>query len=191
MKFFYTTLLLLLAFNVQLNAQERSVKQLNDRWQFVLLDEEIDYLNLNDTSWQDIQIPHTWNTEDIQSGNSVHYGTGFYRRELLIEKENTGKQFFLRFEGVGQYMELYINDKYVGKHLGGYSAFVFNITNFLIDDEANTIFVKVNNELADSYPKDNFLFGIYGENIIEIKVNYDASTYTDKYILNVYNEKRD
>ena len=162
MRYLYETLLFILVFTVQLTAQERSVKQLNDGWQFVLLDEEIEYINLNDTSWQDVQIPHTWNNKDIQSGNSVHYGTGWYRRELLIEKENTGKQYFLRFEGVGQYAELYINNKYVGKHLGGYSAFVFNITNFLIYDKAITIFVKVNNELTDSYPKDNFLFGIYG-----------------------------
>ena len=162
MRYLYIILLLILVFTVQLTAQERNVKQLNDRWQYVLIDEDIEYVNLNDTSWQDVQIPHTWNNLDIQSGKSVHYGIGWYRRELLIEKENTGKQYFLRFEGVGQYAELYINNKYVGKHLGGYSAFVFNITNFLIYDKANTIFVKVNNELADSYPKDNFLFGIYG-----------------------------
>ena len=92
----------------------------------------------------------------------MHYGTGWYRKEFQIGEENAGKQYFLRFDGVGQYAELYINDKYVGNHLGGYSAFVFNISGFLESDTANSILVKINNELTDSYPKDNFLFGIYG-----------------------------
>jgi beta-galactosidase len=144
------------------NAQERIVEQLNDAWQFVLLEDEIDYISLSDTSWQDVQIPHTWNNKDIQSGKKVHYGTAWYRRELLIESENPNKQYFLRFDGVGQYAEFFINGKYVSQHLGSYSAFVFNITRFIDFDKTNTILVKVNNELTDSYPKDNFLFGIYG-----------------------------
>lgn len=159
-----TIILMIASFGLLLNsnAQERVVEQLNDAWQFVLLEDEIDYISLSDTLWQDVQIPHTWNNKDIQSGKSVHYGTAWYRRELNIEGGSMDKQYFLRFNGIGQYAELFINGKYVGQHLGGYSAFVFNITRFIDFDKTNIILVKVNNELADSYPKDNFLFGIYG-----------------------------
>jgi beta-galactosidase len=84
------------------------------------------------------------------------------KRELAVHSSFINKQCFLRFDGVGQYAELYINNKYVGKHLGSYSTFVFNITRFLNKDIINVIHVKVNNELTNSYPKDNALFGIYG-----------------------------
>lgn len=142
-------------------SQERKVMELNDGWQFTLVDKDIDYVSLNEKSWKSVSIPHTWNNKDIQSGKKVHYGTAWYKRKIALEKYDADKQYFLRFNGVGQYAEVYINNQYVGQHLGSYSAFVFNITDFL-KDTVNTILVKVNNELNESYPKDNFLFGIYG-----------------------------
>ncbi|MCF8371257.1 MAG: beta-galactosidase [Bacteroidales bacterium] len=142
--------------------QPRKVLKLNDGWQFMLADRQIEEISLFDTSWQDVVIPHTWNNKDIQSGEEVHYGTGWYKKEMNVENSPSGTQYFLRFDGVGQYAEVYVNNKYVGEHLGSYSAFVFNITNFIEKEKVNTILVKVNNELNNSYPKDNFLFGIYG-----------------------------
>jgi len=143
-------------------AQSRKVTSLNDGWQFTFVDKGAEIQSLSDDSWEDVQIPHTWNNKDIQSGEKVHYGTAWYLRNLEAEEIAAEQQYFLKFYGVGQYAELYINNEYVGEHLGSFSAFVFNITDFLRSDTINTILVKVNNELADSYPKDNFLFGIYG-----------------------------
>ena len=143
-------------------AQSRKVTPLNDGWQFTFVDKGAEIQSLSDDSWEDVQIPHTWNNKDIQSGEKVHYGTAWYLRNLEAEEIAAEQHHFLKFYGVGQYAELYINNEYVGEHLGSFSAFVFNITDFLRSDTINTILVKVNNELADSYPKDNFLFGIYG-----------------------------
>jgi len=142
--------------------EARQVQNLNNDWQFVLVDRDIEYINLNKTSWEPVILPHTWNNQDIQSGDKVHYGTGWYKRELKIKTTGSNQQYFLRFEGVGQYAEAYVNGQFIGKHLGSYSAFVFNITGFLQDNNSNTLHVKVNNELTNSYPKDNYLFGIYG-----------------------------
>ncbi len=140
-------------------AQERSVKPLNKGWLFILAD---DYKNMPDSLWQEVTIPHTWNNRDIQSGEKVRYGTAWYKRSLTLRDGDEKKECFLKFDGAGQYAEVYVNGKYVGEHLGGYSAFLFNITRFLKYDTVNEILVKVNNELNNSYPKDNFLFGIYG-----------------------------
>ena len=159
---YWAAIVLLLTTPSIANAQSRVVKSLNNDWQFTLVDDEIDYINLSDHSWETVTIPHTWNNQDLQSGKKVHYGTAWFKRNLEIETPFENHHYFLKFEGVGQYAELYVNNKYVGEHLGSYSAFVFNITDFLNHDTTNTILVKVNNELADAYPKDNFLFGIYG-----------------------------
>ncbi len=147
---------------INCNAQSRSVQKINGNWKFTLGDIEIEEIMLPETSWENIVIPHTWNDKDIQSGDKVHYGTAWYKRDLILKDSIPNKHFFLKFDGVGQYAELYVNKHYVGKHLGSYSAFAFDITGFLKNDTVNTILLKVNNELADSYPKDNFLFGIYG-----------------------------
>ena len=160
--YYLTALALLLTISSISNAQSRKIKSLNDGWQFTLVNNGIDYINLSDYSWKEVTIPHTWNNQDLQSGKKVHYGTAWYKRTLEIDTPFLNNQYFLKFDGVGQYAELYVNNKYVGDHLGSYSAFVFNITGFLNHDTTNTILVKVNNELTDAYPKDNFLFGIYG-----------------------------
>jgi beta-galactosidase len=154
-----------------LNTKAQPTKQelLTKGWKFVLADKELDYINLSDASWQEVQVPHTWNNKDVQSGEKVHYGTGWYKRELnIVKKEN--QQYFLKFEGVGQDAKVYINNKFVGEHLGSYSAFVFNITRFLTNDNTNTLLVRANNERTNSYPKDNFLFGIYGGIYREVKL---------------------
>lgn len=158
----FTFLIIILLVHIGSYGQGRKIINLNEGWRFALIDKEVDYLMLHDSSWAHINVPHTWNNKDIQSGDKVRYGTGWYKKNLNIEESNTGKKYFLRFEGVGQYAEIYVNNKYVGNHLGSYSAFVFDITGFIDSGSDNTLMVKVNNELTDSYPKDNFLFGIYG-----------------------------
>jgi len=144
------------------HSQSRHVYDLGGVWDFSLSKVNIDGTVDPSLGWEKVNIPHTWNNKDIQSGEKVNYTTAWYRKTFIPEQGLEDKQYFLRFEGVGQYAKLFINSKYVGEHLGSYSAFAFNITDFLLADTFNTIHVKVNNELNDSYPKDNFLFGIYG-----------------------------
>lgn len=141
--------------------QNRTDISINQDWKFLMVNEE-ETQAVNEAEWTDITVPHTWNALDIQSGDQVNYGTAYYQRELVLDPSQEGLHHFIRFEGVGQYAELYVNDAYVGEHLGSYAAFVFDITSFLRADTINTLLLKVNNELRDSYPKDNFLFCIFG-----------------------------
>lgn len=148
--------------NFLCHAQERMMIPLNNNWQFTFHDLENERADTAKAHWSSVRIPHTWNNTDIQSGEKVHYGTALYKKELILDTIDPGKQYFLKFEGVGQKATVSINNEYVGEHLGSYSAFAFNISRFLRSDTTNIILVKVNNELNLSYPKDNFLFGIYG-----------------------------
>ncbi len=134
---------------------------INDNWNFLQGEQSVDYIFSDSASGLPIDLPHTWNNKDIQSGDEVNYGTAWYKKTLDYGIQEN-RQYFLRFEGVGQHATLYVNGKYVGEHLGSYSAFAFNITSFLESKGPNTIGLRVNNELNLSYPKDNFLFGIFG-----------------------------
>ncbi len=149
-------------FTTYVFSQPRETTSLNNNWEFSLNNADIKSLDSDSVQWETINVPHTWNNKDIQSGEKVYYGTGWYKKELPPGQFKKDREYFLRFEGVGQYAEVYMNSKFVGEHLGSYSAFVFNITRFILPDTTNTLLVKVNNELNLSYPKDNFLFGIYG-----------------------------
>jgi beta-galactosidase len=77
-KFNYLAIIILALGSVSIcNAQSRKIKTLNDGWKFTLVDKEIEYVSLSNNSWNDVNIPHTWNDKDIQSGDKVHYGTGW------------------------------------------------------------------------------------------------------------------
>ena len=142
-------------------AQPRETILLNENWNFLLAESELAEI-IGDSRWEQVSIPHTWNNLDIQSGEKVNYGTAWYQKNIAITESLDGHNYFLRFEGVGQYAKVYVNEQFAGDHLGSYSAFTINITRFLKADTLNSVLVMVNNELTNSYPKDNFLFGIYG-----------------------------
>lgn len=66
----------------------------------------------------------------------------WYRRAFTIPSKWSGKDILLHFEAVDWQTTVYINDKEVGKHIGGYNPFEFNITEYLQDGE-NVLTVKV------------------------------------------------
>ena len=114
----------------------------------------------------EVHVPHTWNAMDALSGNLAYKrGIGNYEKNLFIDRKNEGKRLFLRFGGVNSVASLFINGKFVGEHRGGYSAFIFEITDRVRYGEENTILVRVNNgEQLDIMPlvgDFNFYGGIY------------------------------
>lgn len=101
-----------------------------------------------------IAIPHTWNTQDALSGK-IDYkrGIGNYERKLYIDPQWQGKRLFLRFEGVNSVADVFLNGKCLGEHRGGYSAFVFEITDRVNYGQTNTLLVRVSNaERLDVMP---------------------------------------
>lgn len=122
----------------------------------------------NDTSankkdWEAVTLPHTWNATDMQLSKDFYEGEGQYKKEITFDNQYKDKRLFLRFEGVGQVAQVYVNDKLVGTHKGGYSAFCFDITYAVQLGKSNTILVKANNKARkDVIPVNHFLFGIYG-----------------------------
>lgn len=62
-----------------------------------------------------------------------------YRRKFSIKK-NDGMRTLLNFEAVYFHTEVYINEKQVGSHDGGYTPFSFDITDAVTDGE-NTVVV--------------------------------------------------
>lgn len=55
----------------------------------------------------------------------------WYKRTINISKERLSKRILLHFGAVDYECTVYVNGKCVGNHFGGYSSFVFDITDFL------------------------------------------------------------
>ncbi|MBQ7786124.1 MAG: beta-galactosidase, partial [Clostridia bacterium] len=55
----------------------------------------------------------------------------WYKRSFALPKEAEGKHVILHFGAVDYQTEVWINQKSVGMHKGGYTSFHFDITNAL------------------------------------------------------------
>ena len=113
-----------------------------------------------------VDLPHTWKAQDALSGK-IDYkrGIGNYEKNLFIRPEWKGKRLFIRFEGVNNIADVFINRRHIGEHRGGYGAFIFEITGKVEYGKENSILVRVNNgEQLDIMPlvgDFNFYGGIY------------------------------
>lgn len=108
-----------------------------------------------------VTLPHTWNNLDGQGSEPTYYrGKCTYTRIVERQKGKT----WLEFKGVNAACSVYINGNAVGTHLGGYSAFRFEITDFLSSPK-NFLTVEVDNSpLREVYPETadfTFYGGIY------------------------------
>lgn len=113
-----------------------------------------------------VTIPHTWNAQDALAGNMAYKrGIGNYEKKIHIKKAWKGKRLFLRFEGVNSVASVFVNGKFIGEHRGGYSAFIYEISDHVNFGKDNNLLVRVNNgEQLDVMPlvgDFNFYGGIY------------------------------
>lgn len=72
-----------------------------------------------------------------------------YEKEFVFNKIKD--RTILHFDGVDQIAKVYLNDNYLGEHIGGYLPFEFEITNFILEGK-NVLKVEVIDELDKTYP---------------------------------------
>ncbi|CAM5576043.1 glycoside hydrolase family 2 TIM barrel-domain containing protein [Rhodanobacter lindaniclasticus] len=117
----------------------------------------------DDAGWQPVSLPHTWNADDaFDKRHPYRRGVGWYRRALDVPPPMRGRRVFLRFEGANQVAEVFVNGHAVGRHVGGYTAFAFDITPQLRFDAPNLLAVRVDNRHDNDIPPLEADFTFYG-----------------------------
>ncbi|MES2488006.1 MAG: glycoside hydrolase family 2 TIM barrel-domain containing protein, partial [Bacteroidota bacterium] len=138
---------------------QRVKQSINTSWQFHKGDD------INEDAkdyWQGINIPHTWNAEDVMDDTPGYYrGIGWYQKEIYIPKGWQGKSVYIYFEGAGQLAEVFVNGKSAGIHAGAYLAFSFDITK-LVQPGKNTLRVKLDNSHNPDIAPLGGDFSVYG-----------------------------
>ena len=119
----------------------RESYSLNDGWRFFFADAS------DATSADYVTLPHSWNV-DAQEGG-YNRTTANYLRDVTIPSEWQGRRIFVRFGGAQSVAELFVNGKYVGEHRGGFTAFTFEITDFVRYGQDNHLRVVVSNNLQN------------------------------------------
>ncbi len=117
------------------------------------------YVNLNGV-WEltaagetfPIQVPFC--PESLLSGVNRHFPEGStlsYRRTFQLPEGFCKGRVLLHIGAADQIAEIYVNQKFAGRHEGGYTAFTVDITDYL--QETNRIEIRCTDDLRDlSFP---------------------------------------
>lgn len=131
----------------------------NAGWKFYLGNNSSAYQkNFDDSGWDSVSLPHDFSiSQSFTTGGEAESGflpggTGWYRKSFTLPETMAGKTFLLNFDGVYMHATVYVNGTQVGEHHYGYTAFAFDITDYLTCDGAteNVIAVKAVNNIPSS-----------------------------------------
>lgn len=112
---------------------------LNDGWLFAKDQPE---------NYTPVSVPHDWLIADVN--NLYKSGIGWYQRKLDTSFLIDGQKLFLRFDGVYMDSTLYVNGIQAGEWKYGYTAFEFEITEYLSGSGKDTLLLKVNYQAPNS-----------------------------------------
>nr|WP_263327626.1 glycoside hydrolase family 2 TIM barrel-domain containing protein [Neobacillus sp. Marseille-Q6967] len=168
---------------------------INSNWKFIRQDVENAIApDFNTNSWQEVNVPHTWNAIDGANGFDFYKGACWYRKDFVIDSLEQGNRVYIEFNGSNSITDVYVNGHHLGQHRGGYSIFRFDLTEIVKFGKMNTLAVKVDNTVVDDvYPQlADFTFygGIYRDVnlIIANQVHFDLMDYGSKGVYIVQEE---
>ncbi len=128
-------------------------------WQFKRLDAE-----QVDAPWQVVNLPHTPKIEPLVV-NEQWQGTAWYQKELMLDQKWKNNKVFIRFEGAMNHAEVWLNDKKVAEHLGGYLPFTIDLSDVINFKGKNLLKVKlsnIDNPIIGPKPLATLDFNTYG-----------------------------
>ena len=134
------TILFLISLLVAIGAQGVVSIPLNNDWSFHR------GFQASPSGILSVNLPHTWNAADGMFGNTDYYrGLCTYSRKLLFSPEDVGKRVFLKVDAAQTVADIFVDHRFVMQHKGGYTAFVAELTDFLIPGKESTLEIRVNN----------------------------------------------
>ena len=161
-KLFFAALLIASATST-LHAQ-RTTESLNFGWNFHRGNADISNINVNDGTWQTVDVPHDFQisqdwvppSADEKENNSdgasnfksrlsargfKEMGDGWYVKTITPAETLKGKRVLLDFEGIMYVGDVYLNGKRIGGTDYGYLGFDIDISKLLHYGQPNTIAV--------------------------------------------------
>jgi beta-galactosidase len=134
-------------------AMARSTAVLDTGWRFAKSagDAGQQRVIFDDSGWQRVKVPHTWNKVGGPQGRpydtDIYSGPGWYRLHFKAPKAGTGKRHFLEFDGAGTVADVWLNGQHLGKHEGAFARFRFDATKAIRAGRDNVLAVKADNSI--------------------------------------------
>jgi len=127
-----------------------------------------------------LRVPGDWNTQDDRF--FFYEGSMWFKKDFNYEP-NQGRRQFLYFGAVNYLCNVYLNGRYLGEHVGGFTPFSFDVTDKLVKGK-NFVVVRVNNTRhAEDVPTVNFDWWNYGGITRDVMLVDVPTVYVDDYSL--------
>lgn len=92
-------------------------------------------MNLLD-GWRGCRLPHDFQISKPRDPNSptkenegwTQGAAVFYKKDFVMEPETAGKRCWLEFEGIAGCCEIWVNGKFLAKHMNPYTGLVVEAT---------------------------------------------------------------
>ena len=97
-----------------------------------------------------IKVPGIWDNQGYGKETDMLWhnmpGKGWYKRQVQIPVEWNGRRIFLCIGGVHRYAKMWVNDHYLGEHIGFLSKLEYDLTSFVKAGEQATITIQVDSK---------------------------------------------
>lgn len=123
-------------------------QSLNGEWEFDFGKKDIKNLTLS----RKINVPFSYQWEASGINNQAVYDTVWYRRAFAIDRKNEEKRALLCFNAADYETDVWVNGYHVVTHVGGFTPFSADITEFLKKGE-NEIVVRCVDTLETAVPR--------------------------------------
>jgi beta-glucuronidase len=205
--------------DIIVNAADRDVFSLNDKWNYIIDPYENGYYDYryepfdknpnptggyfldrkpaNKTELLEydfdkspvLSVPKDWNSQD----NKLLYyeGTVWYRKLFEYKPKSETNRVFICFGAANYETDVYLNGKKLGKHVGGFTPFHYEITGLLKSDR-NSVVVKVDNKRRrDGIPTLNTDWWNYGGLTRDVFIMEVPETFVADYNIQLAKGRKD
>lgn len=202
------------------NTNNRNIKLLNGKWHYIIDPYEFGYYSYRYQPYDEMKnsgnsgyyknlkqkdksdlieynfdkspaliVPGDWNTQDEML---LYYeGTIWYKKSFNYRKENPASRIFIYFGAANYQADAYLNGNKLGRHVGGFTPFNYEITD-LIKDTGNYIVVKVDNKRKrEGVPSLNTDWWNYGGLTRDVKLIEVPATFIRDYFIQLNKDTRD
>lgn len=126
-------------------------------------------------------VPGDWNTQ--KEALFYYEGTVWYKKSFDYTKAQSSNRVFVYFGAVNYQADVYLNGKKLGRHIGGFTPFNYDVTE-LLQPKDNFLVVKVDNKRhKDAVPTLNTDWWNYGGITREVKLIETSETFIQDYFI--------
>ena len=159
-------------------------------------DQDYDFSVISEDEWQDVLAPSSLIMQGFDIENNTEY---YYKRKLELPKVKKADKIIIRFEGIYSNARVWVNNKYIKSHIGGFTQWDCDLSAF--SGEEITVVIGVTDVEGDkkgiwnpggetisnaawaSYYAHNNIGGIIRDiTLFVLPENYIARTHTNTMI---------